>query len=145
MAPTPTAGLPQRTDAGSASDDLQPVAAALAACALLPALAAAAPYRVCDLSVVSGPSPFAGGCPGDPFDAAHNAAHTLAAPQAGDGPTDVFLARIARARRRSPNASSRPEPRPRAASLLPAAQPFPATRGRPGWTGARGPGRFERG
>ena len=61
------------------------------------------PYEVEDLRVVSGPSPFAVGCPGV-FDDLSIAGHklgpaitaifTMAAPQAKGGPTDIFFARI---------------------------------------------------
>jgi hypothetical protein len=44
------------------------VAATLLLSALLPGAAAAGPYRVKDLRVLSGPSPFATGCPGALFD-----------------------------------------------------------------------------
>jgi hypothetical protein len=43
--------------------------AVLAVTAAMPAVAVAAPYRVKDLRQVTGPSPFAAGCPGTAFDA----------------------------------------------------------------------------
>ena len=43
-------------------------ASALLLIALLPAAAGSAPYKVKDLRVLSGPSPFATGCPGALFD-----------------------------------------------------------------------------
>ena len=45
------------------------VVLAVAVTAAVPSMAAAAPYRVEDLRQVSGPSPFAAGCPGAAFDA----------------------------------------------------------------------------
>ena len=45
------------------------VVLAVAVTAAVPSMAAAAPYRVKDLRQVSGPSPFAAGCPGAAFDA----------------------------------------------------------------------------
>ena len=45
------------------------VVLAVAVMAAVPSMAAAAPYRVKDLRQVSGPSPFAAGCPGAAFDA----------------------------------------------------------------------------
>ena len=53
------------------------VGAALLASSLLVAAASAGPYKVKSLQAISGPSPFAGGCPGALHDDTNIAGHEL--------------------------------------------------------------------
>jgi hypothetical protein len=53
------------------------LALAVAVAATLPAVASAGPYKVKNMQAISGPSPFAAGCPGTPFDETNITGHEL--------------------------------------------------------------------